>query len=86
MECGRGPGIYASRASSCQGICVFMWNTGEPRADEKRRKRDEESREEEAKRAARFSSERDEDRRESQWPTKVCCPFGTRDRVGRATP
>ncbi|KAL0109168.1 hypothetical protein PUN28_014333 [Cardiocondyla obscurior] len=63
--------------SLCQGICVFMWNTGEPRRErdreKKRRKRHEGEREKERKRERKnreqeriFSCEREERRRREE--------------------
>lgn len=78
----------------CQGICVFMWNTGEPHRRERDGKKKERGREgegrrekerESAQRAREESSPvkgKDEDGGKSQWPAKVCCPFVTRERVG----
>ncbi|KYN13327.1 hypothetical protein ALC57_14340, partial [Trachymyrmex cornetzi] len=43
----------------------------------------ERERERKSERATSPVKGKDEDRRKSQWPAKVCCPFVTRERVGR---
>lgn len=58
MECGRGPGIYAG-PSLCQGICIFMWNTGEPRRERDRKKEKKEKGREEEREEESAESERE---------------------------
>lgn len=98
MECGRGPGIYARRSRAYARVFVYLCGTPENPVDERDRRpreRGEEEEQEEAEEDARVRGVREgpypmkgknEDGGKSQWPTKVCCPFVTRERVGRYTP
>lgn len=76
-----------------------MWNTGEPRRRERdgkkkggrgrgrgrwKKRRERESAECEREKPSPVKG-KDEDGGKSQWPAKVCCPFVTRERVGRYT-
>lgn len=100
MECDRGPGIYARRSQAYARVFVYLCGTPENPVDERDTRPREgggggaEVEEEEAEEDARVRRARegpypmkgkDEDGEKSQWPTKVCCPFVTRERVGRYT-
>lgn len=65
---------------------------GRPREGEEEEEQEQEEAEEEEDARVRRRREgpypmkgKDEDGGKSQWPTKVCCPFVTRERVGRYT-
>lgn len=65
MECGRGPGIYAPVGYA--RVFVYLCGTQENLDDGKDRE------------VVTFSLGREKRTEESQWPAKVCCPFGTRE-------
>lgn len=71
-------------------VFVYLCGTPENPADvrEIEGKKERQRERERARRTREKSSpvkRKDEDRGKSQWPAKVCCPFVTRERVGRYT-
>ncbi|EZA47196.1 hypothetical protein X777_16458 [Ooceraea biroi] len=86
----RGGGAEET-AGAYARVFVYLCGTPENLVDERERKEEEEQEQEEAEeedarvRRAREGpypmKGKDEDGGKSQWPTKVCCPFVTRERV-----
>lgn len=90
--------IHAPVSGLCARVFVYLCGTlenpvderdGRPREEEEEEKEEVEEEEEEqeeaedAREGPYLVKGKDEDGGKSQWPTKVCCPFVTRERVGR---
>jgi len=66
-------------------VFVYLCGTPENSADVREIERKRQRERKKSERATSPVKGKDEDRRKSQWPAKVCCPFVTRERVGRYT-
>lgn len=66
-------------------VFVYLCGTPENPADVKEREKEKRERARRAREEPSPVKGKDEDGGKSQWPAKVCCPFVTRERVGRYT-